>query len=189
MWEWGLWKKQRLEERQVGGYAGRLQYHTLNLWYSKCSLMRTVWLSLVLILEKYKYLCSEGSSLIAPDVYVLWSTLFWGWGPACLSEISERGNFSSATLIIFPSPSRHQRELFMSTSPPRQQIEHITLGEHEAVVSVFAQLMISEIAFFLQHFTRGFNKYYSAIPLVIRSALRVCACEGIWFLSKMCICI
>lgn len=45
---------QRLEERQVGGYAGRLQYHTLNLWYCKCSLMCKGWLSLVVILEKYK---------------------------------------------------------------------------------------------------------------------------------------
>ena len=69
-------KIQRLEERQVGGYAGRLQYHTLNLRYSKCSLMRTVWLSLVVILEKKyiyinRHLCSEGCSLVAPDVYVL----------------------------------------------------------------------------------------------------------------------
>lgn len=66
-------KIQRLEERQVGGYAGRLQYHTLNLRYSKCSLMRTVWLSLVVILEKNinRHLCSEGCSLVAPDVYVL----------------------------------------------------------------------------------------------------------------------
>lgn len=46
---------QRLEERQVGGYAGRLQYHTLNLWYSKCSLLcKKAALSSVAILEKYK---------------------------------------------------------------------------------------------------------------------------------------
>lgn len=45
---------QRLEERQVGGYAGRLQCHSLNLWYSKCSLMCSGWLSSLVILEKYK---------------------------------------------------------------------------------------------------------------------------------------
>lgn len=45
---------QRLEERQVGGYAGRLQCRSLNLWYSKCSLMCSDRLSSLVILEKYK---------------------------------------------------------------------------------------------------------------------------------------
>lgn len=51
-------KKQRLEERQVvlvvvgGVYAGRLQYHSLNI--SKCSLMREIRLSLAVILERTK---------------------------------------------------------------------------------------------------------------------------------------
>lgn len=45
---------QRLEGRQVGGYAGRPQCHTLNLWYSKGSLMRSGCLSSVAISEKYK---------------------------------------------------------------------------------------------------------------------------------------
>lgn len=43
---------QRLEETQVGGYAGRLQCDTLNLWYCKCSLMRKVRLSFVVNLGK-----------------------------------------------------------------------------------------------------------------------------------------
>lgn len=145
-----------------------------------------------------RYLCS----LIAPDVYVLWSTLFLGLrARRCLSgdlheRERERGNFSSATLIIFPSPLRHQWELFhvhiasQAANRARNTRKKEQWSCCVCTINDFGLCGGGGVAFcFLVNLTNITERYRSDVT-AIRSTQRVlCACRGIWFLSKICICI